>query len=56
MMITPEKAWEEFSVKIKSFILRHVPEEESAEDILQFSWVGTPLGGKNPGSFLSYCV
>ncbi len=35
MMLTTERVWEEFGTKLKTFILRRVPEEESAEDILQ---------------------
>lgn len=35
MIITTEKVWEEFSAKLKQFILKHVANEANAEDILQ---------------------
>ncbi len=35
MIITTEGVWQEFSTKLKQFILKHVPEQQSAEDILQ---------------------
>lgn len=35
MIITTEGVWQEFSAKLKQFILKHVPEQQSAEDILQ---------------------
>ncbi|HLQ27712.1 MAG TPA: RNA polymerase sigma factor SigZ [Ktedonobacteraceae bacterium] len=35
MIITTEKVWEEFHPKLKQFILKRIPDEQSAEDILQ---------------------
>ena len=35
MALTTEKVWEEFNTGLKQFILKRVPEEQSAEDILQ---------------------
>src|SRR5438067_13877976 len=35
MTLTTEKVWEEFNIGLKQFILKRVPEEQSAEDILQ---------------------
>jgi RNA polymerase sigma-70 factor (ECF subfamily) len=35
MIITTEKVWEEFHPKLKQFILKRIPDQESAEDILQ---------------------
>jgi hypothetical protein len=40
MVTTTERVWEEFHVGLKHFILKRVPDELSAEDILQFSRVG----------------
>ncbi|HEX6108548.1 MAG TPA: hypothetical protein VFZ02_03980 [Ktedonobacteraceae bacterium] len=56
MVPTTEKVWDEFNAGLKHFILKRVPDEPGAEDILQFSRVGTPLGGENPGCASSYCV
>jgi len=33
--LTTERVWEQFNTKLKLFILKRVPEEQSAEDILQ---------------------
>src|SRR6266581_3878306 len=35
MFITTENVWQEFNIKLKQFIIRRVPDEQSAEDILQ---------------------
>lgn len=35
MVPTTEKVWEEFNIGLKHFILKRVPDEPSAEDILQ---------------------
>ncbi len=35
MVPTTEKVWEEFNLGLKQFILKRVPDESSAEDILQ---------------------
>jgi len=35
MLMTTEKVWEEFHPRLKQFILKHVPGEQNAEDILQ---------------------
>lgn len=35
MVPTTEKVWEEFNTELKRFILKRVPDEPSAEDILQ---------------------
>src|SRR5712692_8979740 len=35
MIITTEKVWEEFHPKLQQFILKRIPDEQSAEDILQ---------------------
>lgn len=35
MSITTEHAWEAFHIPLKQFILKRVPEQQSAEDILQ---------------------
>jgi RNA polymerase sigma-70 factor (ECF subfamily) len=35
MVPTTERVWEEFNVGLKHFILKRVPDEPSAEDILQ---------------------
>jgi len=43
MVPTIERVWEEFNTGLKHFILKRVPDEVNAEDILQFSRVGTPL-------------
>jgi len=43
MVPTTEKVWEEFNTGLKLFILKRVPDEPSAEDILQFSRVGALL-------------
>jgi hypothetical protein len=40
MVPTTERVWEECNVGLKHFILKRVPDEPSAEDILQFSRVG----------------
>jgi hypothetical protein len=40
MIITTENVWQEFNIKLKQFIIKRVPDEQSAEDILQFSPVG----------------
>ena len=35
MVMTTEKFWEEFHTRLKHFILKRIPDEQSAEDILQ---------------------
>lgn len=35
MVITTEKVWEEFHTGLRRFILRRIPDEQSAEDVLQ---------------------
>jgi len=35
MFITTENVWQEFNIKLKQFIIKRVPDEQSAEDILQ---------------------
>ena len=35
MILTTESLWEAFHIKLKQFILKRVPDEQSAEDILQ---------------------
>ena len=35
MIMTTESIWEEFHARLKQFILKRMPDEESAEDILQ---------------------
>src|SRR5215469_7355378 len=35
MIITTEHVWQEFNLKLKQFIIKRVPDEQSAEDILQ---------------------
>jgi RNA polymerase sigma-70 factor, ECF subfamily len=35
MVMTTEKVWEEFHPRLKHFILKRVPDEQSAEDLLQ---------------------
>ncbi len=35
MVMTTEKIWEEFHPRIKQFILKRIPDEHNAEDILQ---------------------
>jgi RNA polymerase sigma-70 factor (ECF subfamily) len=35
MLLTTEKVWEEFNTGLKQFILKRVPDEASAEDVLQ---------------------
>jgi len=35
MLLTTEKVWEEFNTGLKQFISRRVPDEASAEDVLQ---------------------
>jgi RNA polymerase sigma-70 factor, ECF subfamily len=35
MVMTTEKVWEEFHPRIKQFILKRIPDEHNAEDILQ---------------------
>ncbi len=35
MIVTTEKVWEEFSIGLKQFIFKRVPDDQSAEDILQ---------------------
>src|SRR6266568_5838184 len=35
MIMTTESIWEEFHTRLKQFILKRMPDEESAEDILQ---------------------
>ena len=35
MVMTTEKVWEEFHPRLKLFILKRIPNEQSAEDILQ---------------------
>jgi RNA polymerase sigma-70 factor, ECF subfamily len=35
MVMTTERVWEEFHPKLKQFVLRRVPDEQSSEDILQ---------------------
>src|SRR5258708_19822148 len=35
MVMTTEKIWEEFHPRIKQFILKRIPDEHNAEDLLQ---------------------
>jgi RNA polymerase sigma-70 factor, ECF subfamily len=35
MVITTEKIWEEFHPRLRQFILKRIPDEQNAEDILQ---------------------
>ena len=35
MITTTEKVWYEFNAQLKLFILKRIPDEHSAEDILQ---------------------
>ncbi len=35
MAMTTEKVWEEFHPKLKQFVLRRIPDEQSSEDVLQ---------------------
>ncbi|HLX55636.1 MAG TPA: RNA polymerase sigma factor SigZ [Ktedonobacteraceae bacterium] len=35
MVMTTEKVWEEFHPRLKQFILKRIPDEQNAEDILQ---------------------
>jgi RNA polymerase sigma-70 factor (ECF subfamily) len=35
MVMTTERVWEEFHPKLKQFVLKRVPDEQSSEDILQ---------------------
>ena len=35
MAMTTEKIWEEFQPRLKQFILKRIPDEQNAEDILQ---------------------
>src|SRR2546426_2844275 len=35
MSLTTERVWEEFNAKLKRFILKRIPDEQNAEDILQ---------------------
>ena len=35
MVMTTERVWEEFHPKLKQFVLRRMPDEQSGEDILQ---------------------
>src|SRR5437588_7263462 len=35
MILTTESLWETFHTKLKQFILKRIPDEQSAEDILQ---------------------
>src|SRR5437763_7407481 len=35
MITTTEKVWYEFNAQLKFFILKRIPDEQSAEDILQ---------------------
>jgi RNA polymerase sigma-70 factor (ECF subfamily) len=35
MVMTTERVWEEFHPKLKQFVLRRIPDEQSGEDILQ---------------------
>ena len=46
MVPATEKVWEEFNIGLKSFILKHVQDESSAEDILQdvFLKIHTHIG------------
>ena len=46
MLPTTEKVWEEFNIGLKRFILKHVQDESSAEDILQdvFLKIHTHIG------------
>ena len=46
MVPTTEKVWEEFNIGLKHFILKRVPDEPSAEDILQdvFLKIHTHIG------------
>ncbi len=43
MFITTENVWQEFNIKLKQFIIKRVPDEQSAEDIRAFSRVGIIL-------------
>jgi hypothetical protein len=56
MVTTTERVWEEFHVGLKHFILKRIPDELSAEDILQFSRVGAPPDPVNPGRTSPHCV
>src|SRR5437764_14811132 len=46
MVMTTEKVWEEFHPRLKQFILKRVPDEQNAEDILQdvFLKIHTRIG------------
>lgn len=46
MVMTTEKVWETFHPRLKQFIFRRIPEEQSAEDILQdvFLKIHTRIG------------
>lgn len=35
MVMTTERVWEEFHPRLKQFVLRRIPDEQSGEDILQ---------------------
>src|SRR5947209_11643577 len=35
MVMTTEQVWKEFHPKLKQFVLKHIPNEQSSEDILQ---------------------
>lgn len=35
MVMTTEQVWEEFHPKLKQFVLKRIPDEQSSEDILQ---------------------
>jgi hypothetical protein len=56
MVMTTEEIWEEFHPRIKQFILKGIPDEHNAEDILQFSRVGAPPDPVNPGRTSPHCV
>jgi hypothetical protein len=47
MAPTTETAWVEFNTGLKNFIFKHVQDEQSTEDILQFSRVGILLFSLN---------
>jgi RNA polymerase sigma-70 factor (ECF subfamily) len=47
MRLTTENVWQEFNVGLKQFILKRIPDEQSADDILQevFLKIHTGIGG-----------
>ena len=46
MLLTTENVWQEFNVGLKQFILKRIPDEQSADDILQevFLKIHTSIG------------